>query len=86
MHLSDHSLEHNTHTCGCAFLHTQEWDSALAERFLFHLPVKVNWDFFDAAMLPAFWASSGERRRLRGVLPDMADRVRGGWLLRLCVR
>lgn len=54
---------------------SREWDVAMAERFLFHLPVKVNWDFFDAKLLAAFWSSNHERRALRAELPDLSDRI-----------
>ncbi len=53
----------------------QEWDIAMSERFMFQLPVKVNWDFFDTKMLSSFWNSSPERAQLRTQLPHMADRV-----------
>lgn len=52
----------------------EEWDTAKEERFLFQLPVAVNWGFFDKKLLTAFWNSSNERRRFRMLLPDLADR------------
>jgi hypothetical protein len=35
----------------------------------------VNWSYYDDKMLSAFWGSNPERRALRALLPDMADRV-----------
>jgi hypothetical protein len=42
---------------------------------MFHLPVVVNWDYFDARLLGRFWASNPERAALRAHLPDNADRI-----------
>ncbi|GLC33366.1 hypothetical protein PLESTM_000053600 [Pleodorina starrii] len=56
-------------------LTTPEWELAKADKFMFSLPVEVNWSFYDDKMLRAFWSSTPERRSLRSLLPDMADRV-----------
>ncbi|GLI65636.1 hypothetical protein VaNZ11_009234 [Volvox africanus] len=56
-------------------LTTREWELAKSDKFMFSLPVEVNWSYYDDKMLRAFWASNSERRELRAVLPDMADRV-----------
>jgi hypothetical protein len=53
----------------------QEWTQALSERFMFHLPVVVNWDYFDDRLLGRFWTSSPERAALRAHLPDEANRI-----------
>eukprot|EP00198_Chlamydomonas_reinhardtii_P011487 XP_001700824.1 predicted protein [Chlamydomonas reinhardtii] len=54
---------------------TAEWELAKADKFMFSLPVEVNWDYYDDRMLKSFWASTPERQELRARLPDMADRV-----------
>ncbi|GIL61971.1 hypothetical protein Vafri_16221 [Volvox africanus] len=56
-------------------LTTREWELAKSDKFMFSLPVEVNWSYYDDKMLRAFWTSNSERRELRAVLPDMADRV-----------
>jgi hypothetical protein len=53
----------------------QEWEKATSERFLFRLPVAVNWDYFDQGFLSRFWDSTPDRRKLRTCLPEHADRV-----------
>ncbi|GIL91758.1 hypothetical protein Vretimale_14893 [Volvox reticuliferus] len=56
-------------------LTTREWELAKSDKFMFSLPVEVNWSYYDDKLLRTFWASNAERRELRAVLPDMADRV-----------
>mmetsp|Transcript_25578 Transcript_25578/g.55720 ORF Transcript_25578/g.55720 Transcript_25578/m.55720 type:complete len:707 (+) Transcript_25578:147-2267(+) len=55
-------------------LTNEEWDAATQHKFMFQLPVDVNWKFFDKRLLSAFWDSSNERRRMRLLLPHFADR------------
>ncbi|KAG2484978.1 hypothetical protein HYH03_016273 [Edaphochlamys debaryana] len=52
-----------------------EWELAKADKFLFSLPVEVNWDYYDDRLLKGFWAATAERRALRAELPSLADRV-----------
>ncbi len=47
----------------------------MEERFMFHLPVKVNWEYFDSKLLTSFWSSNRERSDLRALLPEHADRI-----------
>ncbi|EFJ44712.1 hypothetical protein VOLCADRAFT_95056 [Volvox carteri f. nagariensis] len=56
-------------------LTTGEWELAKADKFMFSLPVEVNWSYYDDKMLRTFWSSTAERRALRSRLPDLSDRV-----------
>jgi hypothetical protein len=56
------------------FLNSSEWDAAQAEEFLLTLPVTVNWNVMDNAILPrALWSRRPEERAAAPA--ELADRI-----------
>lgn len=56
------------------YLNSSEWDAAQAEEFLLTLPVTVNWNVMDNAILPrALWSHRPEERAAAPA--ELADRM-----------